>query len=439
MREIQKYSSLTSLILLLFICGNSFFAQNAFAQNDPEAIAKEHFELGKYEEALPFFKDLVNLYPKDPMLNYYYAACLVETKQFTEEVKTAIQNAYGDETPAKIFYYQAQIFHAEDNFEQAASLYQQFADKAKRKVVKNTKTEELLKLCEQNINPFPKPKVEEVTEETAEEDTTWVEEVIEVEKPLEIPSDLKNSLIFFHVTPTIHYLKINHFKNEASIQLFIEGWQIEQELNTSLEETNNLRNDYATASENEKITLAEQILQLEKETYTLNQQVQQFYLSAKEKEIAYWDNANPIEMSDFKRKISILEDSIANAKMKVEIEETGVAVPVELPEERIETVVPDVTQPTTDQVVYKIQIGAYKKSPPQWVQNLYKKLSVIRRIDKYTDEKGVTVYTVGELSSFEDALLMQAQVRQEGVKDAFVAAYKNGERIPVKEARELTN
>ena len=106
MREIQKHASLTSLILLLFICGNSFFAQNVFAQTDPEAIAKEYFELGKYEEALPHFKDLVNLYPKDQMLNYYYAACLVETKQFSEEAKTALQHAPGDETPAKLFYYQ---------------------------------------------------------------------------------------------------------------------------------------------------------------------------------------------------------------------------------------------------------------------------------------------------------------------------------------------
>jgi hypothetical protein len=63
---------------------------------------------------------------------------------------------------------------------------------------------------------------------------------------------------------------------------------------------------------------------------------------------------------------------------------------------------------------------------------------VIRRIDEYTDAKGVTVYTVGELKSYEDALQMQSQVRMEGVKDAVVAAYLNGKRIPVNEARKIS-
>ncbi len=439
MRETQKYSTLTRLILLLFICVNSFFVQNAFAQKDPEVIAKEYFELGQFEEALPHFKDLVHLYPKDQILNYYYAACLVETEIFTPETKTTIQNAIGEKTPAKIFYYQAQVFHADNDFQKALSFYQRFLDEAKRKTTKSTRVDELIELCQQNINPFFTDEEPEVVEEIKEEPIEEVKPVNETKKAIEIPSNLKDSIIHFQLTPTIRYLKIDQFKNDESAHAFVKGWLLEQNITKALEKTNQLREEYSKASEDEKLELVDQILQLEKETYTLNIDIEQFYLEARQKEISFWDNANPDEISEFQRKISILEDSIASAAEERIASETNVVVPIKLPEEKVNVEVQETPQQYLNKVVYRIQIGAYRKSPPQWVQSLFKKLSVIRRIDNYKDEKGITVYTVGELSSFNDALKMQAQVRQEGVKDAFVAAYKNGERIPVKEARKLTN
>jgi hypothetical protein len=47
---------------------------------------------------------------------------------------------------------------------------------------------------------------------------------------------------------------------------------------------------------------------------------------------------------------------------------------------------------------------------------LYKKLSLIRKIDNYTDEKGVVVYTTGSLTNLDDAVKLQKQVRQEAYK-----------------------
>jgi cell division protein FtsN len=92
----------------------------------------------------------------------------------------------------------------------------------------------------------------------------------------------------------------------------------------------------------------------------------------------------------------------------------------------------------SNEVVYKIQIGAYRNAPPEWVQGQFKKLAVIRRIDQHVDEKGVTIYTVGEMKSYDDALQMQKQIRMEGMKNAFVAAYQNNKRISLEEAKKLT-
>jgi hypothetical protein len=49
------------------------------------------------------------------------------------------------------------------------------------------------------------------------------------------------------------------------------------------------------------------------------------------------------------------------------------------------------------------------------------------------------VYTVGELTSFDDAVKLQNQIRQEGVNDAFVVAYLNNKRISLNEARKLSD
>ena len=67
----------------------------------------------------------------------------------------------------------------------------------------------------------------------------------------------------------------------------------------------------------------------------------------------------------------------------------------------------------------------------------FDKLAVIRKIDKYTDDRGVVVYTTGNLGKLEDAVKMQKQVRQEGIEDAFVVPYFNGKRITLEEAKKL--
>ena len=89
------------------------------------------------------------------------------------------------------------------------------------------------------------------------------------------------------------------------------------------------------------------------------------------------------------------------------------------------------------QVVFKVQIGAYKSELPQTAKTLYDKISTLRKIEKYTDERGITIYTIGEMTDFEKAKKLQEQIRQESIKDAFIVAFKQGKRISLKEALEI--
>jgi N-acetylmuramoyl-L-alanine amidase len=60
----------------------------------------------------------------------------------------------------------------------------------------------------------------------------------------------------------------------------------------------------------------------------------------------------------------------------------------------------------------------------------------IKDYDEYFIDS-VYKYTVGKITSFNEALTKQNQLRKKGFTDAFIVAYKNGKRIPVKEARKV--
>ena len=47
-------------------------------------------------------------------------------------------------------------------------------------------------------------------------------------------------------------------------------------------------------------------------------------------------------------------------------------------------------------------------------------------------------YTSGNYNSFADATKQQAKLKELGYKDCFVAAFKNGARMDINEARKLT-
>jgi len=93
----------------------------------------------------------------------------------------------------------------------------------------------------------------------------------------------------------------------------------------------------------------------------------------------------------------------------------------------------------TSGIIYKIQIGAYSRGIPNNQKQAFNKISVIRKVENYTDANGIVVYTTGNLTNYEDAVQMQNQIRQEGIKDPIIAAYLNGKRITLEQAKETEN
>lgn len=88
-------------------------------------------------------------------------------------------------------------------------------------------------------------------------------------------------------------------------------------------------------------------------------------------------------------------------------------------------------------IVFKVQIAtASLHKPLSKESEIFKKLDM--KIDTYNNVPDATLkYTVGSYSDIDDAINLQNKVRNQGFKDAFVVAFKNGERISIQEARSL--
>jgi hypothetical protein len=445
--------TLFNILLVVFVF--SFFpTQNAVAGNKEEAI--KLFENKQFSDALTLFKELNASAPEDASFGYYYGVCLVETNQFGQKAKELLLQSAKSNVPADINFFIGKNYHAINQFDSAMAYYTLFKSDAKSKELKATKVKELMELCPKRINPFEQsilPTVaESQTPELASTDQTTEEtkaEEIETEDTFEeieldtIPEELRDTIINFTITSEIVYRKIEQFRTTEGQKFFIEGFYSSSELTKLIEKVKGLRTDYQNSETREKKDqIAQEVLSLELQVPEIKSLSDIKFSNARDIEMLYWQDAEEKEIFKLNAENDSIDSLIAEIKAPeiisqpiVEIADTTNNEVVETTEVTEDTNQTAVTTPSNNQIIYKIQIGAYKTELPPAAKALYKKLSILRRIDKYTDEKGVTVYSIGEVANFKDAVKLQEQIRNESIKDAFIIIFKDGKKLPWAEAK----
>jgi hypothetical protein len=93
--------------------------------------------------------------------------------------------------------------------------------------------------------------------------------------------------------------------------------------------------------------------------------------------------------------------------------------------------------PIDSGIVFKVQIGAFKDEVPLEIANQFLKLAT-KGIKNYKDANGLTIYTLGNFKTYEEASLLKNEIGAI-VKDAFIVAYNDGNKISVDEAKTLQN
>ena len=102
-------------------------------------------------------------------------------------------------------------------------------------------------------------------------------------------------------------------------------------------------------------------------------------------------------------------------------------------ESKVANITSEVKEKKPESVVYKIQVAS--SSTP-----FAKGKGILAKFPdaKYYKEKALYKYTVGETTSYQEALILQKKARLQA-PDCFVVAFYQGNRITIKEARELDN
>ncbi|MCD6355391.1 MAG: hypothetical protein J7L95_07565, partial [Prolixibacteraceae bacterium] len=223
---------------------------------------------------------------------------------------------------------------------------------------------------------------------------------------------------------------------------FEKADSLQKELEIILQNADNLRNRYGTETNRQKKKLiGESILSLESQSLPMKNEITQLLITAQNAEDEYWQQAPKSELKNFMAQTKSIEKTAQfDNSERVDKSVSGDTVPLVDPLILWDAQRPEPAEtgnPETDELIYKIQIGAYSHGLPSYVKRLFKKLSLIRKIENYTDEKGVVVYTTGNLLNLEDAIKMKNQVRQEGVEDAYVVPYFKGKRITLAQAKKI--
>ncbi len=428
----------TIVFRTLFFC--LLFSGSQFAlagnQDSLKLKATQLFDEGKYNQVLPLFRELLDTNPDDTMLNFYYGASRTETGHFAEGDIGALKKAADGLTPAKVYYYLGIQYQAREQWEQALRYYNQFRLKASDREKTGLNLPDKIQQCFNHENPYSDiignrktAKNETTTDSTSAGN--------EANRRIEVGMPIK-----FRVNSNIIYLSTTQFITDKGKSSFLKAQALQNELDFNLKKMNELREEYRKVSdENEKNVLGNKIITLENETYALKEEVSQLLIQSANSENEYWQNAGQAEIEKLKAE----NEKLAASQIKPAAEENNKILPADTTPiidpnillESAENAARAGIQKEDDDLVYKIQIGAYSKKLPPYVDRLFKKLSLIRKIDSYTDENGVVVYTTGNLRNLEDAFKMREQVRQEGIEDAFVVPYFNGKRITLEQAKKI--
>jgi hypothetical protein len=83
-------------------------------------------------------------------------------------------------------------------------------------------------------------------------------------------------------------------------------------------------------------------------------------------------------------------------------------------------------------IIYKVQIGAFKN------KDLSKYFENNKNFSGETDADGTKKYTLGAFPTYWEADNFKKYLREMGVSDAWVVAYKDGKRVELKDALEGT-
>lgn len=140
------------LIIYIFLFVSPVFSQVSEEQEELIEAAKELFEDGEYQKAMPLFSQLLSIYPSEAIYSYYYGACLVENnKEIDKAIKYLSYGARKLTDQPLVYYYLGSAYHLSYQFDKAIAQYQIFQTKSVAKQQREKQIEREIAICNNGL------------------------------------------------------------------------------------------------------------------------------------------------------------------------------------------------------------------------------------------------------------------------------------------------
>lgn len=114
--------------------------------------ADKLFKKEQYAEALPLFKNFINMDPVNVDYVYKYGACvLMETNHTDEALKLLLKAEEMGKKDQEVAYFIGRAYEKKKDFEQAMTYYERFKLAATKEDIKNLKVKKRIKSCKKAL------------------------------------------------------------------------------------------------------------------------------------------------------------------------------------------------------------------------------------------------------------------------------------------------
>lgn len=136
-------------MLLLFASVNTWAQIND--NLDELKSAYLNVKEGNYKEAYPYFKEMLNIYPKEPTYNYYLGRCLLFLDKDPSVSIKHLRFAATKEVPDEVYYYLGLAYIKNYQFEKAVKNLQWFEKRAGKKQLKELNVQNYIAMAQNGL------------------------------------------------------------------------------------------------------------------------------------------------------------------------------------------------------------------------------------------------------------------------------------------------
>ena len=251
--------------------------------------------------------------------------------------------------------------------------------------------------------------------------------------------------IFFIINDTLSYSRTEQFHSTEALNMFKAGYDAEQRKIIFISHLDKKREAFSQSYDlNEKNSLYNEIVQLERQTYGMVENINEKYISARRLELEkisqlkkdgnYYPKSAPKQLAEPTPTLLAEEKTIYHPENDTTESDTDENDQYFDYQENNDETISQLDNPENNvqNLEYKIQIGVFRNPPNKEALD---KIPTISQSE--TDSDGLTKYYSGSWKKFEEALSMVNTVRAAGFPGAFVIAFLDGERISLENAKKI--